>query len=429
MVFTISYKNFMNMAFKPADLLLPRGAEMEKWAVIACDQHTGEPEYWQKAKETVGAADSALKLILPEVYLEEPDVGSRIESIHREMNRLLAENRFDKYPDTLFYIERTQSDGAVREGIVGRIDLEEYDYHAGSASQVRATEAAVPERLPPRIQVRRGAALELPHTMILIDDEQKTVIEPCARAVAEAKPVYDFSLMANGGKIRGFALPPEEAERIRAALERLGGREAFQSRYGLENAPILLYAVGDGNHSLAAAKEFYEQLKRENPGKDFSSHPARYALAEIVNLHSPALQFEAIHRIVKRTDPQALLAAMTKTLDLRDEPSEQQFTAVFGETERKLFIHKPLSELTVGSVQVFLDDYLKSNSGKTDYIHGADVVRRLSRRENCIGFLLPDMKKSELFPTVIKDGTLPRKTFSMGRAEDKRYYIECRKIQ
>ncbi len=418
----------MGRAFSTADILLPRNIDMKKWAVIACDQHTGQPEYWERVEKTVGNADSTLKLIFPEVYLDEPDAAERISAIHGEMRRLLSENRFTEYKNALFYIERTLSDGTVRQGIVGAIDLEEYEYRAGGTSQVRATEAAVPERLPPRVAVRNGALLELPHAMILIDDAEKTVIEPCAEVASSSEPLYNFDLMENGGKIRGYLLPEHKIRQVFAALDSLGESKAFNERYGLENEPVLLYAVGDGNHSLAAAKEYYNLLKRENPGVDMSSHPARYALAEIVNLHSSALEFEAIHRIVKRTDPDQLLAEMKETLGLSDVPSDQKFTAIVLGQEREFYIHNPLSALTVGSVQNFLNAYKDRHSCKIDYIHGDDVVRSLSERQDCVGFLLPDMKKSELFPTVIKDWTLPRKTFSMGRARDKRYYIECRKI-
>lgn len=418
----------MNIALKPADILLPQSADMKKWAVIACDQYTGQPEYWERVETEVGAADSTLKLILPEIYLEEPDADERIAAIHGEMNRLLSEGFFSEQKDALIYIERTLADGTVRQGILGKIDLEEYDYHKGSTSQVRATEATVEQRLPARIRIRRGAALELPHILMLIDDAEKAVIEPCA-ALSQASPLYDFTLMENGGRIRAYRIPEKETARIFDGLNALSESEGFNRRYGLSGVPPLLFAVGDGNHSLAAAKEFYEQLKRENPGKDLSAHPARYALAEIVNLHSPALEFEAIQRIVKRTDPRLLLSEMTEALGLSDEPSEQRFTLVLANGEREYFIHKPTSTLSVGSVQNFLDDFGKKHACKIDYIHGADVVRKLSAREDAAGFLFPDMKKSELFPTVIQDGALPRKTFSMGHAEDKRFYVECRRIK
>lgn len=413
-------------AFKSADILLPENCDMEKWAVVACDQYTSEPEYWARVSGTVGENDSTLKLILPEVYLEESDVDERIGKIHNAMNDALGKGLFKEYKDSLIYIERTQSDGKVRQGIVGMIDLEEYDYNKGSTSPVRATEATVVERIPPRVKIRNGAPLELPHIMILIDDENGTVVEPCKDTVSA--PVYDFNLMENGGSIKGYVLSEGAKNNVFKALDNLSDNEAFNKKYGISGYPTLLFAMGDGNHSLATAKEYYEQLKRANPDKDMSAHPARYALAEIVNLHSPALEFEAIHRIVTEIDEQKLIDAMTKELGLSDTPSAQFFTLVTGNVEKVYYIGKPTSELSVGSLQEFLDRYIKENGGKIDYIHGADVVKNLSQNDNSLGFILSDMKKSELFPTVIKDGALPRKTFSMGHAADKRFYVECRKI-
>jgi len=419
----------MSTAFKSADILIPKNVEMEKWAVVACDQYTGQPDYWKRVEENVGDAPSTLKLILPEVYLEEPDSAERISKIHNEMNAILGTDTLTEYKDSLIYIERVQSDGKVRQGLIGAIDLEEYDYRKGSSSQVRATEATVIERIPPRIKVRQGAPMELPHIMILIDDEEKTVVEPCEEIKKSGKPVYDFTLMEKGGKICGYVVDDTLKSSVFDALDKLNDNDAFNKKYNLSGYPTLLYAMGDGNHSLATAKEFYEQLKRENPDKDLSNHPARYALVEIVNLHSPALEFEAIHRIVTNVNTDKLIAEMTTALGLSEEKAEQAFKVILKGAEKTYYVHKPTSQLTVGSLQEFLDAYLKKSGAKIDYIHGIDVVKSLAEQENSIGFILPDMKKSELFPTVIKDGALPRKTFSMGHAEDKRFYIECRKIK
>lgn len=418
----------MNNALKPADILVPKeSVDMEKWAVIACDQYTSEPEYWNKTAEIVGNNYSSLNMILPEIYLEDSDVSDRISNIHNTMEKYLSENIFDEYKDSMIYVERIQSNGILRAGIIGKIDLEEYDFNKSSTSQVRATEATVIERIPPRIKVRDGAPLELPHIMILIDDDKKTVIEPLESQKKDMKKLYDFNLMQGGGKISGYLIDHKKCADIISSLNKLGNAESFKTKYGSDN--VLLYAMGDGNHSLATAKEFYEQLKRNNPDKDFSNHPARYALAEIVNLHSPALDFEAIHRIVTETDVAKLTDALYSELKLSDEPSEQSFRIVLNGKEKNVFIHNQTSNLTVGSLQNFIDKYLSENKGKVDYIHGTDVVTKLSENENSIGFILPDMGKEQLFPTVIKDGALPRKTFSMGHAEDKRYYIECRKIK
>lgn len=417
----------MATAFKAADILLPKGIDMNKWAVVACDQYTGQPDYWKRVEDYTNGAESTLNLILPEVYLEEDDVTGRIDRIHESMKKALSEGIFEEYDNSLIYVERTQSDGKVRQGIVGVIDLEEYDYNKGSTSSVRATEATVVERIPPRVKIRTGADLELPHIMILIDDEAKTVIEPCE--AAEKTIVYDFDLMENGGHINGYVLGERAKEEVFSALDKLNDNKSFNEKYGINGYPTLLFAMGDGNHSLATAKEYYERLKAANPDKDLSGHPARYALVEIVNLHSPALQFEAIYRIVTGVDTEKLMNEMKKTLALSGQPSGQSFTVVLSGKETTYYIGKPTSQLSVGSLQEFLDGYISRNGGKIDYIHGKDVVRDLAKQENSIGFILDDMKKSELFPTVIKDGALPRKTFSMGHAEDKRFYVECRKIK
>ena len=408
-------------AFTKADILRPKldGEVMKKWSVVACDQYTGEPDYWKTVSETVGDAPSALDLILPEVYLEEPDCEKRIESINAAMNDYLEKGLFEEYRDCFVLTKRTQADGRLRAGLVGCIDLEMYDYNKGSKSQVRATEATVTSRIPPRVKIRMDAPLELPHIMILIDDPENTIIEPLLEK--ELKTVYDFELMQNGGHLSGAVVDGENADSVLAALDDLA--ENARNKMGDD---ILLYAMGDGNHSLATAKECYEQKKRaDSPDAEL----ARYALVEIVNLHSPALEFEAIHRVVTEVDTEKLLAEMTRELVLTTDSAEQNFTVITSGKERKFGITKTTSNLTVGSLQTFLDKYLQENGGKIDYIHGEDVVRSLCKEPNTIGFLLPSMEKSELFPTVIKDGALPRKTFSMGHAHDKRFYCEARRIK
>lgn len=415
-------------AFKAADILLPNNTDMKKWAVVACDQYTSEPKYWSELEEFVGAAPSALNLILPEVYLGSGNEQACIDTIHKNMKKYISEGVFKEYKDALIYLERTQNDGKVRAGIVGCIDLEEYDYRVGSTSSVRATEATVVERIPPRLKVRQGADIELSHIMILIDDEGKSVIEPLENKKQSFEKVYDTDLSFKGGHIAGFLLDEESKAQVLSALDRLGDRESFNKRYSLTDTPVLLYAMGDGNHSLATAKAYYEELKANNPDKDLSNHPARYALCEIVNLHSPALEFEAIHRIVTDVNTEELLTDLSELLGLSSQRGVQKITIVENGVHRDTYINKPLSKLAVGSLQAALDRLLPDIGGKVDYIHGVEVVDELSRQENAIGFILPDMGKNELFPTVIADGALPRKTFSMGHAWDKRYYMEARRI-
>ncbi len=415
-------------AFTSADILLPRDAEYEKWAVIACDQFTSEPEYWQETEKITEGAVTALDLILPEIYLGEADVDKRIDKIAANMYGYLDSDVFEEHKNALIYVERIQTDGVLRAGVVGAVDLEEYDYSKGSTSQIRATEATVTERIPPRIKVREKAPIELPHIMILIDDEKKALIEPLAEHKDDMKKLYDFELMQGGGRLAGWLLTDTLRDELLENLAKFSEKEAFEKRYGLADTAPLTFAMGDGNHSLATAKAYYEKLKAANPNKDMSAHPARFALAEIVNLHSPALDFEAIHRIVGTADIDQMMAKMTEELGLSEEPAEQSFVTVRGGEKKKLYVHKPTSKLTVGSLQNFLDKYLAENGGDIDYIHGTEVVEKLAADGEKIGFVLPDMGKEQLFPTVIADGALPRKTFSMGHARDKRYYVEARKI-
>lgn len=401
-------------AFRPADILLPQNCNMTQWSVVACDQYTSEPEYWAEVDRLVGDAPSALRLILPEIYLGREDTPARIGGINKKIREYLNNGVFREYKNAMVYVERVQSDGKVRKGIVGAIDLEQYDYRSGSKSAVRATEATVVERIPPRLEIRKDAEIELPHIMILIDDPKKTVIEPMG--IKPLEKLYDFPLMQGGGRISGYLLRQGEIAEIDRALA------------GLQRSCEMLFAMGDGNHSLATAKEHYEQLKRENPGADLSNHPARYALCEIVNLHSEALEFEAIHRIVNVKNPEKMLFEMSETLHLSGLKSDQKVTIHRGDKHRTLYILKPTSKLAVGSIQNFLDDYLRRNGGTIDYIHGADVLKRLAEADGAAGFELEPMRKEDLFPAVVADGALPRKTFSMGHAADKRYYLEARKI-
>ncbi|MGN0684411.1 MAG: DUF1015 domain-containing protein [Oscillospiraceae bacterium] len=410
-------------AFKTADILLPKydSEQMKKWAVVACDQYTSEPEYWNDVAAQTNGTPSTLDLILPEAFLSETE--QRIPKINAKMTELLESGFFAEYKDCFVLVKRTQADGRLRAGLVGAIDLEEYDYRKGSKSLVRATEATVAERIPPRVKIRTNAPLELPHIMILIDDIDNTVIEPLLNQ--NLPELYNFDMMKNGGHIEGLKVDGEAAKSVCAALDKLADKQAFNAKYGLSDEEVLLFAMGDGNHSLATAKECYEQKKREgSPDAEL----ARYALVELVNLHSPALEFEAIHRVVTGVDYNDLLDTMTNSLGLTTDTAEQRFTLISGDKMLDFGITKPTSNLTVGSLQSFLDKYLSEHKGEIDYIHGEDTVRNLCK-DGGIGFLLPSMKKSELFPTVIKDGALPRKTFSMGHAHDKRFYVEARRIR
>ena len=420
-----------SVGMKPADILLPKDCDMTRWAVVACDQFTSQPEYWEEVDRIADDAPSALRLILPESKLNEPNVDEHIANINRSMEDYLARDIFQTYPDSIIYIERTQSDGQVRPGLVAAVDLEKYDYTPGSGSLIRATEGTVLERIPPRVRVRKDAPIELPHVMLLIDDPKKICVEPITAAKESMEVLYDFDLMMKGGRLKGWKLNEEQIGGLADALERLSSDEAMQHKYGLGGVPPLLFAVGDGNHSLATAKTCYENLKKVTPEDQWADLPARYALVEIENLHDDALKFEAIHRVVFGVEPEKLIAAFMEFYPNAHEGQGVGHTIAYTHAGGTgyLTVPNPRVQLPVGTLQNFLDAYLKEHGGEVDYIHGEAVTDELGAKPGNIGFKLPAMGKDQLFKTVIADGVLPRKTFSMGHAEDKRYYVEGRKIK
>ena len=410
----------MNNIFSAADILLPDfiddSNKAQKWAVVACDQFTSEPEYWHKAYELVSDSPSTLNMILPEAFLS-ADTGDKLADISEHMKQYKL-SVLQKHANSMIYIRRTQSNGKVRCGIVGKIDLEAYDYSAGSTSEVRATEGTVLERIPPRVAVRRAASLEMPHVMLLIDDADKKVIEPLADNTSKMNKRYDFDLMLGGGHVTGFELSQEQIREVSAELSNL----FTETNSGIK------FAVGDGNHSLASAKARYEEIKKEIGEEKAKSHPLRFALCEVVNLHDEALEFEPIYRLVKTNNPVALLSALEKYGNLCGA-GEQQVKCIYNGNEKNILLGKGTHSLTVGTLQKFLDEYkLNNRDVEIDYIHGIDSIHKLATADNCIGFVFEGMAKEELFSAVEKDGALPRKTFSMGEATDKRYYIECREI-
>lgn len=420
----------MKKIFNAADILLPdfNAVSGTSWACVACDQYTSEPHYWENADRLVGNAPSALRLILPEVYLSETD--KRLSDINKNMQTYL-DGVLISHPDSLIYLERTQSDGKVRRGIVGAIDLEEYDYAKGAQTPIRATEGTVLERIPPRVRVRRDAPIELPHVMLLIDDDKKTVIERIAQRSDTLTPAYEFDLMQNGGSVKGFWLGEREKELVFSALDELSSPAEMERRYGKASLAPLLFAVGDGNHSLATARACYE-LTREQIGSEAAkNHPSRYALCEIVNLHDDALSFEPIYRVVFNADPCDLISEMKKYADtLSGSEAAQTVDVILSDGGERFCFEHPSAQLTVGTLQAFLDGYKASHPEiEIDYIHGEESVRSLVNDRHTVGFIFDGMTKDQLFKTVIFDGALPRKTFSMGHANDKRFYIEARKIK
>ena len=416
--------------FRAADILLPKNVDFSKWSVVACDQYSSEPQYWEKAEEIAKGSPSTLNIIYPEAYLNEPDGDKRIERINRTMEQYLSDGIFKEYSDSLIYVERTQKNGKVRRGIVGVIDLEAYDYSVGSQSLVRATEGTIISRIPPRQRIRKNAPLELPHILMLADDREKEIIEPLSEIKDSFEVVYDFELMQGGGHLKGWLLDDDAKKDVLSKVEKLESEEEFHAKYGIDGKSVLAIAVGDGNHSLATAKACWEEIKKTLSAEQQQNHPARFALAELENLHDDALEFEPIHRVVFGVEPKSVLDAMYKYYPQISETDNggQKIVIVYQGIEKTVYITDAPLNLAVGTFQKFMDDYLSEHSGEIDYIHGEDVVRNLTKSENTIGFVFDAMEKNDLFTTVIEDGALPRKTFSMGEAYDKRFYLEAKRI-
>ena len=417
-----------NRCFMAADILLPdfEKTDARKWSVIACDQFTSEPEYWALVEAEVGDSPSTLNITLPEVYLDKAD--ERIPTINATMEDYLSDVLKCKKGAEIF-VERTQSDGSIRRGIVLAVDLESYDYRKGAKSLIRATEATVVERIPPRVAIRRNAKIELPHVMLLIDDPDKSVIEPLIDGCG-GELAYDTELMLGGGHITGRYLSDSDMERVAKALDALIAPEKIGERYGDESLEPLLFAVGDGNHSLATAKALYEEIKANIGEIAAKDHPARYALVEIVNIHDEALKFEPIYRVLFGVDADDVIAELKAYVSgLDGSASRQDIAYLHKNGGGEIVVSTPVRQLPVATLQDFIDGYIAKNPSVTvDYIHGEDSVKALCSKDGTLGFIFSGMGKDELFKTVMFDGALPRKTFSMGHAEDKRYYLECRKI-
>ena len=417
--------------FGPADILLPQNCDLTKWSVVACDQYTSQNDYWERVAQTVGDAPSTLKLILPESQLEDGHFEEHVADINRTMDAYLDQGLFRTLPNALIYVERWLDNKKLRRGLVGVVDLECYDYNAGSSSLIRATEGTVITRLPPRVAVRRNASLELPHIMVLVDDPDKQLIEHLTYETDRMEEVYDFDLMERGGHITGYLVPEDLQADVCEILNTLARPHDFARKYDAKGKPVLLFAIGDGNHSLAAAKAAYEEKKKHTPQEQWADLPARYALVELVNLHDESLEFEPIHRVCFDVDADELMKDFLAAYPGAHygDGDGHTITYVFDTEVGKITVPKPTAQLPVGTLQEFLDQWMQTHSGRIDYVHGDDVTWELGRKPGNIGFLLPAMGKDELFKTVIFDGALPRKTFSMGEAHDKRFYLEARKIK
>ena len=422
--------------FTAADILLPAaGVPLDPWACIAVDQFTSQPEYWQRAEHLADGKPSTLHIVLPEAYLGTPQEAERLESIRRTMEEY-RKSVLTRKVHGYVYVERTQMDGTVRQGLVGAVDLDAYDYAKGSKPAIRPSESTVVERIPPRLKVRRGATLETLHVMMLADDPGCTLVEPIGARKSELKKLYEGELMQGGGHIAGWAVEdPAMLAQIDTALAALGSQEAFDARYPqARGAAPLTLAVGDGNHSLAAAKACWEELKATLTPEERESHPARWCLAEVCNVHSPAIEIEPIHRVLFNVDCGAVLLALIAWSDSNmagicfGDSKQQAFTLAGPHVSNVLSFEDPVAPLTVGTVDEFIEYFMARHSeARVDYVHDEPAVRALCKK-GAVAFLMPPFAKSDLFKGVVMGGVLPRKTFSMGHAEEKRYYVECRKI-
>ncbi|KAK2963355.1 putative Bifunctional protein FolD [Blattamonas nauphoetae] len=440
--------------FKVPKVLLPKPEFRSKWATVACDQFTSEPEYWESAKKEVGDKPSMLNIVLPELYLDTPGEEEMIVNIVKTMKDYCDRGIFDE-TEALVYLERKTRHAERRRGLICALDLEAYSY-SNDPSPIRPTEMTIVERIPPRLRVRSKALIESPHILVLIDDPERRVIEPITAAKEKMEKLYDEELMLGAGHITGYKVPSDMTQTIISELTRLSDPTRFAQKYGVDaGTPTLLYAVGDGNHSLATAKKSWDDIKAtftpEEREKQMKIHPARYCLIELNNIFDEGIEFEPIHRVLfdikkplidslKKAYPNKItteafpsLAALKVQVEKRALTSKDVHHFGYVGSNEFLLVGMPAGEhtLPVGAIQSFLDSpEYKSEYAKIDYIHGDDVVLSLidqDPKKNC-GIVLPMMAKDSLFTTVIKNGRLPRKTFSMGEADEKRFYFECRKI-
>ena len=429
-------KRFEKLGLKAADILLPKkGTDLTKWAVVACDQYTSEKEYWEDASKIVGDAPSTLRLIFPECYLEDGDADNRIANINKTMKSYVEAKLFETYPETFFLVKRTCS-GSSRWGLMAALDLDQYSWEKDSKSLIRATEGTILSRIPPRKKIRKDAPLEIPHIMVLISDEKRSIIEPLAAKIAELNKVYDFELMKNGGHLEAWAVNSDkDLNQVADAFE------ALNAKLNPENP--LLFAMGDGNHSFATAKSCWEDIKKGLSEEEKKTHPARFALVELENIFDPGLVFEPIHRVLFNVPEEVFLDELkknaseihTETVGCKNciakkiaNQSVQSFGYCVEGKHVVVSLDKPAANIAAGTLQKVIDA-LVAKGYSVDYIHGAEVTDKLGSEKGNIGIFLPAIDKGTFFETIIKDGALPRKTFSMGEANEKRFYMEARKIK
>lgn len=436
MVYSKIMKSFEEMGVKIPEILLPKNLDVSTWSVVACDQYTQDRNYWNDVEKIADGKVSTLNLILPEVYLNDADKPNKIEKIRENMKKYLSDGVFDSEKKEFIYIERKTAYGRIRHGLICAVDLETYEWKPFSKALIRATEATIVERIPPRMEIRRNAPIESPHIMLLVNDKDKILVEGTGNLVKNKKETYSGDLMKNSGSIKGWDVSSDsEIEYVRSSLEKIAEKNKCA------DGSTFLFAVGDGNHSLATAKAVWDEYKTQNPGVKDSS--VRYALVEIVNIYDSGLTFEPIHRVLFNVDSKILIKdlkekfnAEEKILSTKEEliesvkNSKSNFGFTFTENGQKNFVllSTKINGLAVSAFQPALDEFIKSSNSEIDYIHGEDEILRLAEKSNTCGILLPPVEKDSFFNTINEKGPLPRKSFSMGEADEKRFYLECRKL-
>ena len=440
-------KKIEDFGLRMPEILLPKNIDVTSWSVIACDQYTQDLDYWKRAEASAAGKPSTLNLILPEVYLNSPDKPKRIEKIRKTMKEYIEGGVFDAARKSMIYIERKTAFGRTRKGLVAQIDLETYEWKPFSKANIRATEATIVERIPPRMEIRRGAPLELPHIMLLVDDKDDLLVGRTGKAVRSKAPLYSGELMCNGGSITGWAV--ESDSEIAGVTEAVN---AIAEKNRAADGSTFLFAVGDGNHSLATAKAVWDEYKEKliAGGADeaaLKECPVRYALVEIVNIYDSGLTFEPIHRVIFDCDVEGLIKSLAEKLGgsvsdvagaveleaaVKASHADFGFAYKAGSVQKYKLLKTGITELAVARLQPEIDAFLRAcDSAKKpeiDYIHGSEETLKLGERDNAVGILLPPIAKDSFFETINGRGPLPRKSFSMGEADEKRFYLECRKL-
>lgn len=402
---------------KSMPILLPKkDVDLSKWAVVACDQFTSEKTYWENLAKYVGDSYSTLNIVFPEVYLGQED-ERRIAKINDTMRSYIKDDIFDVFENCFVLVDRVTADGKRRLGLVIAVDLEQYDYTPSSNARIKATEGTVIERIPPRVKIRKNALLELPHVMLLMDDREQRIIENLYENKDKLEKLYDFDLNMNGGHITGYKIDnvDEVIDKIYGLLDEEYQRKIYQK------ATSILFSVGDGNHSLATAKTHWDNVKQTLSEKERENHPARYALCELVNLNGEGLDFEPIHRVVfgvTKSDVEKMQRRFTDGVNVEMVLGDETYYIKASENAPK----------AIDEIQSYLDELVKEGGVSVDYVHGRQNTLNVAKNENGLAIFMPTIKKEELFSYIIEKGVLPRKSFSMGEANDKRYYLEAKYI-